>query len=69
MTSAKDQEERESEKTRKITEIKQLFPDNNDYYGVEIRMTTKNKTSLLTPALRLPSCQTTQQGTKWKISD
>ena len=52
ITSEED-EESEPKEIRRITKINQTLPDNNDHYGIEMKINGKNKNSPLTSALRL----------------
>ena len=43
MTSEENSEESEPEKILQITQLNKLLPDNNDFYGVEIKLNGKNQ--------------------------
>ena len=43
MTSEEDNEDSEPEKVLQITQTNKITPDNNDHYGVEIKINGKNQ--------------------------
>ena len=67
MTSDEDEEESKTEEIRQITPANKILPANNNQYSSEMSIDRKNKKSPSTPALRSPSCRTTQQYTTWRI--
>ena len=69
MTSEENNEESEPEEILQITKNNKILPDNNDHYGVEMKINEKNRSLLLTPALRSLSRQTIPHYTTQKKSN
>ena len=55
MTSEEDEEESEPKEICRITQINKRLPDNNDHYGIELKINeTEQQFTPLIPTLRSP---------------